>query len=122
METEEGKKITCPYCRQESAVRMVKQYDGFTLIGEIKTCAFCGHELAAQDLIYLEDKIPEGLRRKGRRRNCYLCEHYVVNPFLQKCVLHNREVEALDSCPDFSPSPQVPPEKPRKPEPPSIFK
>ena len=116
-----GKKIICPYCGQESAVEMVKQYDGFTLVGEVKTCAFCGHELAEEELRFIEDRIPESLRQKGQRRNCYLCEHYVVNPFLQKCVLHNKEVEALDSCPQFSPKPQPPPEKNKKPKSPSIF-
>ena len=111
-----GKKIICPYCGQESAVEMVKQYDGFTLVGEVKTCAFCGHELAEEELRFIEDRIPESLRQKGQRRNCYLCEHYVVNPFLQKCVLHNKEVEALDSCPQFSPKPPPPPEKNKKPK------
>ncbi len=121
MQNDGGQKIICPYCRQESAVKLVKQYDGFTLVGEVRTCAFCGRELADEELTYLKEKIPEGLRQKGQRRNCYLCEHYVVNPFLQKCVLHNREVEALDSCPDFSPAAKPPPEKPQKPKPPSIF-
>ena len=122
MQNDGGQKIICPYCRQESAVKMVKQYDGFTLVGEVRTCAFCGQELADEELTYLKDEIPESLRQKGRRRNCYLCKHYVVNPFLQKCVLHNREVEALDSCPDFSPQSQPPPAKPEKSKPPSIFR
>ena len=39
-----SKKIFCPSCRQESAVKVVKKYDGFTLVGEIDTCAFCGYE------------------------------------------------------------------------------
>ena len=121
MEDDHGQKIICPYCRQQSAVKIVKQYDGFTPVGEIKTCAFCGHVLEEEDLAYIRDAIPEGLRPAGERRSCYLCEHYVVNPFLQKCVLHDREVEALDSCPEFSPKPHPPPEKPRKTKPPSIF-
>jgi len=34
---------------------------------------------------------------------CRYCAHYVVNPFMQYCTLHRREVEATDSCGAFVP-------------------
>ncbi len=36
-----------------------------------------------------------------RQKNCRYCEHYVVNPFTQRCGLHDREVQATDCCPEF---------------------
>jgi hypothetical protein len=32
---------------------------------------------------------------------CRYCVHYVVNPFMQWCALHKREVEATDTCDRF---------------------
>jgi hypothetical protein len=37
----------------------------------------------------------------GPLRICRNCRSYVVNPFTQKCMLHEREVTATDTCPDF---------------------
>jgi hypothetical protein len=42
----------------------------------------------------------------GPLRICSNCRSYVVNPFTQKCMLHEREVTATDSCPDFQPRPR----------------
>ena len=36
-----------------------------------------------------------------KQSTCRYCEHYVVNPFTQRCGLRFREVEATDSCGDF---------------------
>jgi hypothetical protein len=35
-------------------------------------------------------------------RICRNCRSYVVNPYTQKCMLHEREVTATDTCDDFS--------------------
>lgn len=80
---------------------MITRYDGFTPVGEVEVCAFCGKELAASGAEVAQEELPAGLRREGERQVCYLCAHYVVNPFVQKCILHDREVEALDSCSSF---------------------
>ena len=102
---EKSRKIFCPHCRQESAIKIEKIYDGFTPVGETKTCAFCGHEFVDGEPAVIEEKIPEALKQRGERKVCYRCLHYVVNPFVQKCALHGKEVEALGSCPDFSARP-----------------
>jgi hypothetical protein len=31
-------------------------------------------------------------------RLCMNCRHYVVNPFVQRCMVHKKEVEATDTC------------------------
>jgi RecJ-like exonuclease len=117
-----GRKIFCPHCRQESAVKVIKKYDGFTPVGEIKTCAFCGYEFLEEEPALIEAETPEWARQEGIRKVCYRCRHYVLNPFVQKCVLQDKEVDALDSCPRFSPRPS-PPKAPPTPEskPPPIF-
>ena len=118
-----GKKIFCPYCNQESALKPVKKYDGFTLVGEVMTCGLCGHEFTDEEPEVLSEKVPDWAREKGARRVCYRCLHYVKNPFAQKCGFSGRDVEALDSCPEFSPKPQPiakPPDK-NQGKGPSIF-
>ena len=34
-------------------------------------------------------------------KNCRHCKHYVVNPFIQRCGLSHREVQATDLCERF---------------------
>jgi hypothetical protein len=34
-------------------------------------------------------------------RLCRHCQHYVVNPFVQRCSRHGKVVEATDTCRDF---------------------
>ncbi len=90
----EGRKFFCVSCGQESLVKIVTRYDGFTPAGEMEVCAFCGADSPGE--IPSESGLPEGLRREGPRRVCYLCAEYVLNPFVQKCSLTGKEVEALD--------------------------
>lgn len=105
----EGRKFFCVSCGQESLVKIVTRYDGFTPAGEMEVCAFCGADSPGE--IPSESGLPEGLRREGPRRVCYLCAEYVLNPFVQKCSLTGKEVEALDSCGRFRARPPraVPP-------------
>jgi rubredoxin len=122
--TSVSKKIFCPSCRQESAVKVVKKYDGFTLVGEIDTCAFCGYEFNEEEPEVIRDSPPGWVNDKELKKVCHRCQNYVINPFIQKCVLHQREVEATDTCEDFSLSPA--PEKETEPKgdpppPPSIL-
>ena len=109
-----SKKIFCPSCRQESAVKVVKKYDGFTLVGEIDTCAFCGYEFVEEEPEVIKERPPGWVNDKELKKLCHRCRHYVINPFVQKCVLHDREVEATDTCSDFSLPPV--PEKDTKPK------
>ena len=110
----ESKKIFCPACRQESAVKVVKKYDGFTLVGEIDACAFCGYEFHEEEPEIIKDRPPGWVNDRELKKICHRCRHYVINPFVQKCVLHQREVDATDTCGDFSLRPV--PEKELKPK------
>ena len=97
-----SKKIFCPSCRQESAVKVVKKYDGFTLVSEIDTCAFCGYKFGEEGPEVIEERSPGWVDDKELKKVCRHCRHYVINPFVQKCVLHQREIEATDTCAEFS--------------------
>jgi rubredoxin len=115
-----AKKIFCPACRQESALKVEKIYHGLTPAGERKVCAFCGYEFADGEPEAIADRPPGWTGDEELRKICRRCRHYVVNPFVEKCVLHSREVEATDTCPDFTLRPPPPPEKKEEP-PPSIL-
>lgn len=97
-----SKKIFCPNCRQESAVKVVKQYDGFTLVGKISTCAFCGYEFEEEEPEVIKEIPPGWVKDENLKKVCRRCLHYVVNPFVQKCGISQREVEATDTCEKFS--------------------
>jgi hypothetical protein len=44
---------------------------------------------------------PVVFKEAEKGRFCRYCKHYVVNPFVQRCSRHGREVEATDTCTDF---------------------
>lgn len=107
--------LFCPSCNT-SALHIKKAvYDGFTKTGEVLTCTACGHErpMAEQEAplpaspkpsIFSEDDVPEIFKIDGQDEQvetCRHCEHYVANPFTQRCSLHKKEVQATDSCGQF---------------------
>ena len=106
--------IVCTACGQETFVLKKPRYDGFTRVGDVFRCASCGHEFASEDEIPFRekeelaifsqtDRLPkvDVFAQDEKGRNCRHCKHYVVNPFTQRCGLHDREIEATDSCSDF---------------------
>jgi hypothetical protein len=46
---------------------------------------------------------PELFKEAEKGRFCRYCKHYVVNPFVQRCARHGKEVEATDTCREFTP-------------------
>ena len=110
--------ILCPACAAEALLRREPKYDGFKKTGERLFCAACGHEFASeQDVPFKQKKKPSVFadadrprkvnifRSDEKDRNCRHCKHYVVNPFIQRCALHHREVQATDLCADFDAKP-----------------
>lgn len=104
----------CPACGAEALLRREPKYDGFKKIGERLFCAACGHEFVAeQDVPFKQAQMPSVFSEDDRTRtvnifqsdekdrNCRHCKRYVVNPFVQRCALHHREVQATDLCADF---------------------
>ena len=115
-------KIFCPACGQESVLKRAPRYDGFTRVGETLACAACGHVFADEAAVpYQEKKALAGFDEKQlpapprvfqQNENARLCRHcanYVVNPFVQRCSRLKKEVEATDTCPQFSPRPEPAP-------------
>jgi hypothetical protein len=108
--------FTCPACGKESFLRREPIYDGFKKTGERLFCAACGHPLPSENdiprtarrtpSIFSDDDRPKNIdvfKSDEKGRNCRYCEHYLVNPFTQRCGLHHREVQATDICGQFTP-------------------
>lgn len=113
--------ICCSACGKDVFVIREPKYENFTHLGDFFRCAGCGHlyESEAEVPFKREDKA-EVFTDTDRSddtvvfdegeadRLCRHCIHYVVNPFMQWCGHHAKEVEATDTCPRFK---QRPPEK-----------
>lgn len=105
--------IVCPLCGEESLVRREPVFEGFKKVGEKRFCSSCGGELPdeaseappadTRPSIFQDDEpdTPDVFGDEERRRCCRYCVHYVLNPFTQRCGLHERDVEATDLCFDF---------------------
>lgn len=117
-------KQVCPSCREETLFVTEAVYDGFHKTGETRRCSLCGY---VHVLPETEGRKASGSRSAARgnafweafakehtpsdpdlfdvgqetARLCRKCAHYVVNPFTQRCMLHDRVVEATDSCDQF---------------------
>lgn len=106
----------CPVCKEETLFRTEAVYDGFQKVGEKRICTSCGTEQASAGgksapkpdplaALFGDDARPEKLElfdvEAETGRMCRKCRHYVIHPFTQRCGLHDREVSATDSCPDF---------------------
>lgn len=110
--------LNCPACGQVSWLVRKTKYDGFTAVGETLTCALCGHPFESEDdidflgsrdpAVFTEADRPRPLKvfdESEKGKMCRYCAEYVINPFMQRCGLHQCEVEATDTCPHFRPKP-----------------
>ncbi|MBN1673025.1 MAG: hypothetical protein JXR37_18410 [Kiritimatiellae bacterium] len=108
--------IVCSACGADTLLVREPQFEGIRRVGEILKCATCGHVYAAEEEVPFKDAArprlfrpppppvkPGVLSEEQKVLTCRLCRHYVVNPFTQRCGLHNRTVDATDTCPDFAP-------------------
>ena len=117
-------KQVCPACGEDTLFVTESVYDGFRKTGETRRCTQCGHILrdtggrkpsagktAAPGANPLWDAFAKDSTddtpalfdiEAETGKLCRKCTHYVVNPFTQRCMLHDREVEATDSCEQFS--------------------
>ena len=107
-------RIRCSACGAESFLKREPVYEGFRKTGETLACGDCGHRYADEsDVPFADDSKPRVFTDADRsakveifssddaERNCRHCRHYIVNPFIQRCGLHHREVEATDLCADW---------------------
>ena len=111
--------IVCTSCGEETLVRRKATYDGFQKTGEVFVCVSCGFEYPSEAEVPYKArktlaifgeadkaKTIEVFDDDEKRINCRYCRHYVVNPFIQRCGLHHREIVATDLCDDFDRAPK----------------
>jgi hypothetical protein len=111
--------FVCSECGAEALLRREPVYEGFKKTGERLLCSACGHEFESTDQVPFRSKEAPAVFDNGdrpepvtvfnedeRHKNCRYCKHYVVNPFVQRCDLHRRFVEATDFCPEFEKKPE----------------
>lgn len=109
--------IVCSACGTDTFVRREPVYENFKKTGERFFCVTCGHEFKdeqsvpfitmAKPVIFTDaDRTQKVDLFQGdeKGRNCRHCQHYVKNPFVQRCGLHQMEVQASDLCDDFQPA------------------
>lgn len=114
--------IHCPGCGNDTLLVREPKYEGFTRVGDILRCASCGHEFASEEEVSFRhghkprvftdadrSRAVEVFEEGEADRLCRHCIHYVVNPFVQWCGLHRKEVEATDTCSRFERKPPPPP-------------
>ncbi|NOY81218.1 MAG: hypothetical protein GXP31_09460 [Kiritimatiellaeota bacterium] len=124
-----GDEFRCPACGRDSVAVVEPRFEGWKRVGEDLVCGLCHAALKAaavnepvpdrRELDVLRAKELLGLSRDkdgGRkaadvlssgapdrdRHFCRDCRHYLLHPFLSRCILHDRAVEPMQDCPDFS--------------------
>ncbi|OQA28486.1 MAG: hypothetical protein BWY59_00741 [Verrucomicrobia bacterium ADurb.Bin345] len=126
--------MVCSACGKDTLLVRKPKYEGFTRVGDELTCSSCGHEYADEASVPFKgrervqvftdgDRSPQvKVFREGEAaRLCRYCISYVVNPFMQWCSTHKKEVQATDTCKQFKRKPEPkpdstpPPEAPKKP-------
>jgi len=107
--------ILCSECGAEAFLRREPVYEGFSKIGETLSCSACGFVFASEEVVPFKEKeaaptIFTDADRSAKvvvfeegenKRLCRYCSEYVMNPFMQFCSHHKKEVQATDSCDDF---------------------
>lgn len=108
--------IACTTCGKTALARREPRYEGFRKVGEDVVCTACGHRYDGAEAtpfvdrpkgpsVFGEDDKPVAVkvfREDERGRCCGHCRHFVVNPFTERCGLHNRRTQATDLCFDFA--------------------
>lgn len=107
--------IICSHCGSEAFLNREPIYEGFGKVGETLSCSACGFVFASEAEVPFKKAVKVSpiftqadrspvvkIFDEGENRSlCRYCANYVVNPFMQFCSLHKKEVQATDSCPDF---------------------
>lgn len=110
--------IHCSACGAEAFLSREPVYEGFKKVGEALSCSACGFVFESEESVPYKEKesVPviftdadrsekvEVFEAGENKRLCRYCVEYVVNPFMQFCSHHKKEVQATDSCEQFDPS------------------
>lgn len=110
--------IICSNCGADTLLKREAVYDGFTKTGEKLICSGCGFEYPSEEVVPFkaQQSAPKVFTDADRsdkvdvfddgenQRLCRYCANYIVNPFTQFCSVHKKEVQATDTCENFSES------------------
>jgi hypothetical protein len=116
--------IICNACGTETFLTREPLYEGLKKIGETLKCSACGAVFASEEEVPYKEKeaAPQVFTDADRSEKivlfqenenqclCRYCADYVVNPFMQFCSFHKREVQATDTCAEFKPASDSSPE------------
>lgn len=109
--------IVCTCCGAESFLHREPVYEGLKKTGEELSCSACGFVFTSEEVVPFKTAVsaPEIFTDADRSKKvevftegenkliCRYCANYVVNPFMQFCSRHKKEVQSTDSCPQFLP-------------------
>ncbi|MFH0878499.1 MAG: hypothetical protein V2A34_02190 [Lentisphaerota bacterium] len=124
--------IICSQCGADTFILRKPKYDGFKKIGETPACSACGFEYPGEEAVPFKNRPQlkifteadrsaqvKVFREDEKGKICRYCGNYVVNPFMQWCSAHKKEVEATDTCNRFvlKKEPEPPPAEPKKTQP-----
>ena len=124
-----GQRFFCQKCHSQSIAKLERRLDGFTVVEEYLTCAFCHARISAESdkpsdkpenapskpsLSALESLLGSSKPSMGKaeasfldelhtaaRHFCRDCKQYVKHPFGGRCSLTGKEMEPMDDCPRF---------------------
>lgn len=108
--------INCTNCGAHSLLQREPIYQGLAKTGEKLTCTACSFEYPSEDAVPFRHATPQNniftdadrsakpnlFQENEAAALCRHCAHYILNPFTQFCSLHKKEVQATDSCPQFT--------------------
>ena len=116
------RKMLCPHCGEKTLAKGKKVFDeNFSPAGVKFVCAFCGGELENSPAasVSAPSKQEEAAERLSRLLGgekvakaafapeaddghfCLHCRNFVKHPFMNRCALTMKEVQAIDSCGKF---------------------
>ena len=121
-----GQRFFCQHCHSQSIAKLERRLEGFTVVEEYLTCAFCharipadaanpsdkpDNETSKPSLSALESLLGASKPTMGKaeasfldelhtaaRHFCRDCKQYVKHPFGGRCSLTGKEMEPMDDC------------------------
>jgi len=110
--------LICSECGAEAFLNREPIYEGLAKTGEQLSCSACGFVFASEEEIPFKEKESAPVIFTDADRSekvvifdegepltfCRYCANYVLNPFMQFCSHHKKEVQATDTCTHFEPA------------------
>jgi DNA-directed RNA polymerase subunit RPC12/RpoP len=119
----QGDNFDCPHCGNSAFLKKESVMDGWNKVGEILSCASCSTKIADIE----EEKKTEkssadssvdalanllGAEKEAKltieasedeKHFCRDCAHFISHPFLDRCALHDTDVNPMEDCAEFEP-------------------